>query len=275
MNDQERALDAMVNADAEPLNVDASYAYQTCCISTHGPNRILILNAPGVLRNMLVSAVKTSYRKGISKEVGQQEVILHGRPFFPFGQDLQDGVRITYALIRCMIQCGWDITTDINLSWRTFDVATLYFHKSESSDSKSRQHVVVCAIDLVDLNGIQVIDAPVALVNLVKTVIQQRWTAGHTYSLAQGTPEFRLKGFAFESASSSQLAGSRMLLGTLLSRLRQDGYKLITTCNTKATEHGQLSTLIIQCPTSALEPSEQPDAKSQRPGTFADYTDAD
>lgn len=254
MSDHE-LLNAMVNRDADPVNVEPSFAGQICSISTHLPNRILLLNCPGQLYSFLHSAIRTSYRPGIQREQGQQVLILNGLPFQAPGPGETFGPQIHCAIVRCMLACGWEIACSTTISLRVPDVHTFFFKKGRAHPP-GRPLPLLCAMTFISNNAIRLVDAPVALVELVKITLEGHWNKGVQgsviYKITDGVPQFTMKGRLFDASGEAELIASRTILGQLISKLINAGFFVVTACQSKVTNAGmrpqELDTWLIKCP---------------------------
>ncbi|CCG85138.1 Putative uncharacterized protein [Taphrina deformans PYCC 5710] len=249
-------LAAMTNRDADPVNVEPSFAGQICCISTHLPNRVLFLNCPGQLYSFLHSAIRTGYRLGIQKEQGQQALTLNGMPFLAPGPGEIFGPQIHCAIIRCMINCGWELVCGSSISLRVTDVHSMFFQKAPMTNDTATAEV--CALSFVEHNTVRLIDAPVELVELMKMILESHWLRGEKgavkFSVQNGVPQFIMKGRLFDGAANVDLLATRALLAQVISKIKIEGYNIITACPTRVTNAGmrpqELDTWIIGCPKS-------------------------
>lgn len=251
----EDILAAMVDRDAEPVNVEPSFTNQVCCISIHIPNRVLFLNCPGQLYTFLHSALRTSYRLGIDKEQGQQWITLHGTPFMSPGPGQHAGPQIYCALIACMMKCGWQLVTASTISLRVTDVHSMFFEKAKLATT-SGERLAICALTFIGMNIIELTDAPLHLVELLRTALNSHWKQGErnavTSKLQSGAPQFQLSGRPWDAVGPADLIATRILIAQLLSKLKGAGYTVLLSCPTKITNAGmrpeELDSWIIQCP---------------------------
>lgn len=255
-------LHAMVDQNAEPTEVEPSFAGQICCVSTHLPNQILVLNCPGTLYTFLRSAIRTGYRPGILREQGQQCIILNGQPFQGPGPGEISGPQLHLAIVRCMLSVGWEIACSSRISLRVPEVHTFFFQKSRQA-LQTDGSIVLCVLTFAESNLIKLIDAPVALVELVKTTLDGHWKKGEKkavkYSIANGVPQFKLSGRVFDSMGKNELMAARMLLSQIISKLAAASYHIVTSCQTRRSDAGmgpqELDTWIIRCPNDEVQDS--------------------
>lgn len=269
MSDHE-LLNAMVNKDADPVNVEPSFAGQVCSISTHLPNRILFLNCPGQLYSFLHSAIRTSYRPGIQREQGQQVLILNGLPFQAPGPGETFGPQIHCAIVRCMFACGWEIACSTTISLRVPDIHTFFFKKGPSHPP-GQPLPSLCAMTFINSSTIRLVDAPVALLELVKITLEGHWNKGVqgsvNYKVTEGVPQFTLKGRLFDASGESELIAARAILAQLISKLANAGFMIVTACQSKVSNAGmrpqELDTWLIQCPEDSEEDADKKEVPNE------------
>lgn len=260
----------MVNRDADPVNVESSFAGQICCISTHVPNRVLFLNCPGQLYTFLHSALRSSYRLGIRTEQGQQSIVLNGMPFHAPGPGETFGPQIHCAIVRCMLSCGWELVCGSGISLRVADVHAMFFKKAKQTSNHSPN---VCAISFIDSNIIRLIDTPVSLLEMIKDILHSQWRKGEKdvikFKVQDGVPQFTLKGRVFDGMSVSDIVATRALLAQIISKMCASGYEIITSCPTKVSNAGmrpqELDTWIIRCPEELTPEERYVTSETQRP----------
>lgn len=249
-------LNAMVDRDADPVNVEPSFAGQICSISTHLPNRILFLNCPGQLYTFLHSAIRVSYRPGVKSEQGQQILTLNGLPFQAPGPGETFGPQIHCAIVRCMTACGWEIVCSTAISLRVPDIHTFYFRKTKYSVETYTSQPMVCALAFIESNVMRLIDCPVALLELIKVTVEGHWRKGEKsavkFKVRDSVPELTLKGRVFDATTNNEIIATRTILAQLISKMGAAGYTIITSCQTKVSNAGmrpqELDTWIIRCP---------------------------
>ncbi|KAF8954505.1 hypothetical protein BGZ46_002889 [Entomortierella lignicola] len=198
-----------------------------CCISLNESDKIRLIAAPPDLTLPIREAIKRSWGT-IQRERnynGAHEFKVLGNPWSGNGAEAVTSRKLITAILRTMIQYGWNLIQATDISKKEHDKDTLFF---ESTTIPDPGQVELFSVSFNRTDRIRLIEPPAHIIAVVKGAIQSVWKRGISQEQVYcQSHEFKLNGNPFW-ADGEETVSARIMLAQVLAVLRSHGYKLYT-----------------------------------------------